>query len=882
MYFLIITLPLIGTIFSGLLGFKLGAIISARITIICMTLTFCFSCVAFYEVALAGSPCYFEFFKWFDSELISFSWGFLFDTLTVVMLVVVTSISMCVHIYSMEYMSKDPHIQRFMSYLSLFTFFMIMLVTADNFFQMFLGWEGVGLCSYLLVNFWFGRIQANKAALKAVIVNRIGDIGLALGIFLIYYTFKTIDYSTVFALVPSLQNYSINFFGFEINVITLICIFFFIAATGKSAQIGLHTWLPDAMEGPTPVSALIHAATMVTAGVFLIVRCSPLFEYAPGVSLVITISGAMTAFMAAAIGLVQNDLKRVIAYSTCSQLGYMMIACGTSGYSVGMFHLTNHAFFKALLFLSAGSVIHALGDEQDMRKMGGLLNLLPFTYSMILIGSLSLMGFPFLTGFYSKDLILEWTFSQYSINSFFAYWLGSISAFFTAFYSLRVVALTFLKKPSMSKNTLLNVHEAPLKMAFPLLFLSFFSIFIGYALKDMFVGLGTDFWGNSIFVLPQNALILEAEFLNTSIKLFPVFLSLLGGCISYVGYNFYFKNLYKLKITFIGRNIYTFFNRKWYFDKIYNYIFSQNMLILGYTQAYQNIDRGILEFFGPTGIGMFIQKWSLFLLNLYNQKILFIRRIPSLYIPSFILLITIFFFINYFLIDLNFFFSHEVPSSFNINTFFLSFDLKSLEYPEELSLKNINLEIPGIHHMNVQYIESLSSFSFKDLENCLYNAEDPKLLPKVTQLVQELYAMYLHQQFPGTFECWLGYNFKEPNYGLYKESVAYLEKILKINFDLEQMEILKSEAAVREIAHRKFVIEEYTRCEKEASLALKEKVNSYKKVALEEFIRSEMEARLALKERVNALWEREFNVQNVQKRYESDSYEDFDSLSKPW
>lgn len=331
MYLLIISLPLIGTFFSGLFGYRLGAFGATRITVFCITLTFFLSCIAFYEVAFAGSPCYVEFFKWFDSELITFSWGFLFDTLTVVMLVVVTSISMCVHLYSTEYMANDPHIQRFMAYLSLFTFFMIILVTADNFFQMFLGWEGVGLCSYLLVNFWYGRLQANKAALKAMIVNRIGDIGLASGIFLIYYVFKSIDYATIFASAPALYNYTLNFWGIELRAITLICFFFFIAATGKSAQIGLHTWLPDAMEGPTPVSALIHAATMVTAGIFLIVRCSPLFEFAPTISIIVTVSGAMTAFMAASIGLVQNDLKRVIAYSTCSQLGYMMIACGTSG-----------------------------------------------------------------------------------------------------------------------------------------------------------------------------------------------------------------------------------------------------------------------------------------------------------------------------------------------------------------------------------------------------------------------------------------------------------------------------------------------------------------------------------------------------------------------
>ena len=443
-------------------------------------------------------------------------------------------------------------------------------------------------------------------------------------------------------------------------------LFFFIGATGKSAQIGLHTWLPDAMEGPTPVSALIHAATMVTAGIFLIVRCSPLFEYAPTVLLIITISGAITAFMAASIGLVQNDLKRVIAYSTCSQLGYMMIACGTSGYSVSIFHLTNHAFFKALLFLSAGSIIHALSDEQDMRKMGGLLNLLPFTYSMMLIGSLSLMGFPFLTGFYSKDLILEWTFGHFSINSLFAYWLGSISAFFTAFYSLRVLSLTFLKKPSQSKIIFFYLHEVPFKMAFPLMFLSIFSIFLGYFLKDMFVGMGTDFWGNSILTLPQNTFLLEAEFLNPFLKLLPVFLSLSGGFCAYFLYNFFFKKIYFLKMSFMGQIIYNFLNRKWFFDKIYNYLLVHNILIWGYSKIYQNIDRGLVELLGPTGIWTLVYNKTNFFLFFYNKYILTIQRIKSLYLLNFLILISILI-LNILLLN-----SHHFLSYNDFNNSFIS------------------------------------------------------------------------------------------------------------------------------------------------------------------------------------------------------------------
>ena len=602
MYLLIILLPLIGTIIAGLFGSKIGVEGAKQITISCIFTTFLLSCFAFYEVALSGSPCYIELFSWIDSGMFSLSWGFMFDTLTVVMLVVVTSVSTLVHLYSTEYMASDPHLQRFMSYLSFFTFFMIILVTGDNFLQMFLGWEGVGLCSYLLINFWYGRIQANKAALKAMIVNRIGDFGLALGIFTIYLVFNSLDYTTVFALAPYFYNSNIVFLNYELDTLTIICLLLFVGAVGKSAQIGLHSWLPDAMEGPTPVSALIHAATMVTAGVFLIARCSPLFQYSASASVVVTIMGAMTAFMAATTGLLQNDLKRVIAYSTCSQLGYMVFACGISGYSIGIFHLANHAFFKALLFLSAGSVIHAMADEQDMRKMGGLLNFLPFTYGMIMIGSLALMGFPFLTGFYSKDVILELAYGSFTIEGHFAHWLGCISAFFTAFYSFRLICLTFLKEPNASRKIMEGVHEAPFAMALPLFLLSIGSIFIGFITKDMMIGLGTDFWGNSLFVLPENAFILEAEFIDTSVKLIPLVLSLSGAFLAFLLYNFGSDMLFDLKTSNIGIKLYTFLNRKWFFDKVYNEVITQNLLVFAYKQTYQNLDRGIIELFGPHGI----------------------------------------------------------------------------------------------------------------------------------------------------------------------------------------------------------------------------------------------------------------------------------------
>jgi NADH-ubiquinone oxidoreductase chain 5 len=371
---------------------------------------------------------------------------------------------------------------------------------------------------------------------------------------------------------------------------------------GKSAQIGLHTWLPDAMEGPTPVSALIHAATMVTAGVFLLARSSPIFEYAPTALVVVTVMGAMTAFFAGTTGLLQNDLKRVIAYSTCSQLGYMVFACGLSSYNVGVFHLANHAFFKALLFLSAGSVIHAVADEQDMRRMGGLVRVLPFTYAMMFIGSIALMGFPFLTGFYSKDVILEIAYAKYTLSGHFAHWLGTLAAFFTAFYSMRLLYLTFLAETNAYKKVMEGAHDAPLAMALPLFILSIGSIFIGYCTKDMIIGVGTDFWGNALFTHPQNLTMLEAEFIPHSIKLVPVILSNLGAISAFILYKDHSTELYAMKKTTLGRGLYTFLNRKWFFDKVYNEYVTQHVLSIGYQTTYKLIDRGLFEFMGPLGI----------------------------------------------------------------------------------------------------------------------------------------------------------------------------------------------------------------------------------------------------------------------------------------
>ena len=629
MYLLLLFFPLLGSVTAGLFGRFIGSLGSAILTVLYLGFTFCISLFIFYEVALLNSSVYIKLANWINSGLFNVDWGFYFDPLTAVMCCVVTFVSFLVHIYSTEYMSHDPHLPRFMSYLSLFTFFMLILVTADNYIQMFIGWEGVGLCSYLLINFWFTRIQANKAAIKAMVVNRVGDFGLALGIFALFSSFKAVDYSTIFALVPLYTQEKIFFLNSEFSLLTCISLLLFVGAVGKSAQLGLHTWLPDAMEGPTPVSALIHAATMVTAGVFLIARSSIIFEYSPFALHVVTILGASTAFFAATVGLLQNDLKKVIAYSTCSQLGYMVFACGLSNYSVGIFHLTNHAFFKALLFLTAGSVIHSISDEQDIRKMGGLKNLIPFTYTVMLIGSLALIGFPFLTGFYSKDSILETAYGTYTFSGFYSYILGTFGAFLTAFYSTRLLYLTFLTKPNSYKSILFNVHESSFKINFSLIMLVFPSIFAGFFLKDMFIGMGSDFWGNSIYILPQNMKKIDSEFIPLNFKLLPVCLSMLGVLSSFVFYTFFSRFLLNLKFSIIGKKIYNFFNKKWFFDKIYNEFFTQFLMKFGYRVSYKILDRGIIEILGPLGLSIIIQKKSKILYNLqtgfiYHYTLLFL------------------------------------------------------------------------------------------------------------------------------------------------------------------------------------------------------------------------------------------------------------------
>ncbi|YP_009543613.1 NADH dehydrogenase subunit 5 (mitochondrion) [Eucalyptus grandis] len=593
MYLLIVFLPLLGSSVAGFFGRFLGSEGSAIMTTTCVSFSSILSLIAFYEVAPGASACYLKIAPWISSEMFDASWGFFGDP-TVVMLIVVTSISSLVHLYSISYMSEDPHSPRFMCYLSILTFFMPMLVTGDNSLQLFLGWEGVGLASYLLIHFWFTRLQADKAATKAMPVNRVGDFGLAPGISGRFTLFQTVDFSTIFARASAPRNSWISC-NMRLNAITLICILLLIGAVGKSAQIGSHTWSPDAMEGPTPVSALIHAATMVTAGVFMIARCSPLFEYPPTALIVITSAGATTSFLAATTGILQNDLKRVIAYSTCSQLGYMIFACGISNYSVSVFHLMNHAFFKALLFLSAGSVIHAMSDEQDMRKMGGLASSFPFTYAMMLMGSLSLIGFPFLTGFYSKDVILELAYTKYTISGNFAFWLGSVSVLFTSYYSFRLLFLTFLVPTNSFGRDILRCHDAPIPMAIPSILLALGSLFVGY--------LASNFWANSPFVLPKNEILAESEFAAPTItKLIPIPFSTSGASLAYnvnpVADQF--QRAFQTS-TFCNR-LYSFFNKRWFFDQVLNDFLVRSFLRFGYEVSFEALDKGAIEILGPYGI----------------------------------------------------------------------------------------------------------------------------------------------------------------------------------------------------------------------------------------------------------------------------------------
>jgi NADH-ubiquinone oxidoreductase chain 5 len=647
MFILIILLPFIGFICANFLGRFLGKG-ACYITVLNTFFAFCISCLLCYKIINFGLTYKIVVSPWLYSDFFVVNWGFKFDSLSAIMLFVITFISTLVHLYSLEYMEYDPHLIRFMSYLSLFTFFMLILVTADNFLQMFVGWEGVGLSSYLLINFWFTRIQANKAAIKAMLVNRIGDFAILFAFFLIYFLYNSLDYDIVFSLSSKINNELIQQENF-ISYIDILTLLLFIGAMGKSAQFGLHTWLPDAMEGPTPVSALIHAATMVTAGVFLIVRCSFLFELSSFSLNVLLVVGSLTTFFSSTVGLFQNDIKKIIAYSTCSQLGYMVFACGLSGYDVAIFHLSNHAFFKALLFLTAGAVIHAINDEQDLRKFGGLQNKLPLLYAAMFIGSLALMGFPFLSGFYSKDTILELAYSKYTIFGHFSYYLGVFSVFSTSFYSFRLIYLVFLSEPNGFRENILNAHEPKLKMMLPLIILIVFSMFSGFLTKDLFIGFGSSFWGNSIFVLPIKYSNIDIEFISIFWKIIPLILSFVGAFSVFFFYCFFSKDFYNLKKKKYFKLIYSFLNRKWYFDKFYNQFISQNVLKIGFSYCYKEIDRGLLEYFGPFGTVQIIKFFFAKIKTIQNGTIFHYLFIYFSFMLLFLLFVQfLFFFYSFF------------------------------------------------------------------------------------------------------------------------------------------------------------------------------------------------------------------------------------------
>jgi NADH-quinone oxidoreductase subunit L len=602
----ILILPLIASIIAGFFGKYIGDRNSEILTSLFVSISSFLSIFVLYQVIVNQYEENIVIATWINSGSLNVNWSMQIDPLSAVMLVVVTSVSSLVHIYSIGYMSHDPHKPRFMAYLSLFTFAMLMLVTADNFIQLFFGWEGVGLCSYFLIGFWFKKEAANAAAIKAFVVNRVGDFGFALGIFLIFYLFGTVNYSEVFQLIPTIVDKSLIFLSFEFKAIDLICLLLFIGAMGKSAQILLHTWLPDAMEGPTPVSALIHAATMVTAGVFLVVRCSPIFEYSPLILNLITIVGMTTAFFAATIALVQTDIKKIIAYSTCSQLGYMFFAAGVGAYNAAMFHLFTHAFFKALLFLGSGSVIHAFKDEQNINNMGGVWKKLPYTYALMIIGTLALTGFPFLSGFYSKDAIIEFAYLKGNTTGYYAAGVGIFTAFLTAIYSWRLIFKTFHGNYNNKEMKIEETHEAPLVMLVPLVILSLGAIFAGFFFKDLFVGHGDEnyFWSESIkFLTP-----LSTEHPPTWFLLLTPCLVLLSIPMAYY---FFVKNKnIPTEIANINKPLYNFLVNKWYFDELYEILFIKPSKKAGLF-LWKFCDTKIIDGFGPDGIASFIKKCSI-------------------------------------------------------------------------------------------------------------------------------------------------------------------------------------------------------------------------------------------------------------------------------
>ena len=599
-------LPLLASIISGFFGKYIGDRNSEIVTSLFVSISSILSLFIFYNVIYEGYENNVVIASWINSGSLNVNWSIKIDALSSVMLVVVTLISSLVHIYSIGYMSHDPHKPRFMAYLSLFTFAMLTLVTSDNFLQLFFGWEGVGLCSYFLIGFWFKKDSANAAAIKAFIVNRVGDFGFALGIFLIFYLFGTVNYNEVFLLIPKTLDQEIYFLGINLKSIDLICILLFIGAMGKSAQFLLHTWLPDAMEGPTPVSALIHAATMVTAGVFLVVRCSPIFEYSQIALNIICIVGMTTAFFAATVALVQNDIKKIIAYSTCSQLGYMFFAAGIGAYNVAIFHLFTHAFFKALLFLGAGSVIHSLNNEQDIRKMGGIWRKLPYSWGLMIVGTLALSGFPFFSGFYSKEAIIEFAYLKGNTLGYYVVAIGIFTALLTAIYSWRLIFKTFHGTYENKELKIDSIHESPYVMLVPLIVLAIGSIFAGFFFKELFIGqyASNNFWSDSIKFLSP----ISTDHPPLWIVYFTPVIVVLSIPIAY----YLFVKNKDITNWLVNENkpLYNFLINKWYFDELYEYLFVRTFKRIGIF-FWKNIDLKTIDRFGPDGISNLIKKLSI-------------------------------------------------------------------------------------------------------------------------------------------------------------------------------------------------------------------------------------------------------------------------------
>ncbi len=641
MYHAIVFLPLVGFLIAGLFGRMLGPRPSEIVTTALLFIAAVLSWVSFIQVGFGDGATRVQVAHWMSSGDLVVDWAFRIDTLTAMMLVVVNTVSALVHLYSIGYMHEDPHRPRFFAYLSLFTFAMLMLVTADNLVQMFFGWEGVGLASYLLIGFWYQKDSANAAAMKAFIVNRVGDFGFLLGIFTLFVLFNSVSFDQIFPRVAEIANNRFMFLGIEWHAMTIAALLLFMGAMGKSAQFLLHTWLPDAMEGPTPVSALIHAATMVTAGVFMVARLSPVFEYAPAALTVVTIIGGITAFFAATVGLVQNDIKRVIAYSTCSQLGYMFVGLGVGAYGAGVFHLFTHAFFKALLFLGAGSVIHAMHHEQDMRHMGALRRYIPFTTAMMAVGTLALTGFPFTAGYYSKDAIIEAAYASHSTAGSFAFLATVIAAFMTSFYSWRLFFLTFegrarwghgghgahdhqhvphdhegVEHDARSRDVepashaqhehghghhgAHQPHESPLVMLLPLVVLALGAVIAGVVFHNAFIGEGyQEFWKGAIFTRPDNHILEEMHHLPGWVPLLPTVMMVLGFLLAV--YMYIVDNKQPAKLAADHPILYRFLLNKWYFDELYDAIFVRPTMAIG-RFFWRTGDQRIIDGLGPDGI----------------------------------------------------------------------------------------------------------------------------------------------------------------------------------------------------------------------------------------------------------------------------------------